>query len=90
MYRGEPGGYKDGPVYVPANTWTGFYIGAHVGGAWSSEKVTDKNDDFLRPGASLSNDANGVFGGGQIGYNWQHGNLVFGVEGDLGVMDLEP
>ncbi len=38
MYRGESGGYKDGPTYVPANTWTGFYIGAHVGGAWGDLK----------------------------------------------------
>lgn len=86
MYRGEMGGYKDGPVYVPANTWTGFYIGGHLGGAWGSEKTTDKD----REGdVNLTNiDPHGVFGGGQIGYNWQHGNVVFGVEADLGGMDL--
>src|SRR5207249_5357208 len=25
----------------------------------------------------------GFIGGGQIGYNWQHGNFVFGLEGDI-------
>ncbi len=86
MYRGEPGGYKDGPVYVPANTWTGFYIGAHVGGAWGSEKTNQPNDN--RTVTTTSSDPSGLFGGGQLGYNWQHGNVVFGVEADLGAMDL--
>ncbi len=38
MYRAEPGGYKDAPVYVPANTWTGFYVGAHLGGCVGQTK----------------------------------------------------
>ena len=28
-------------------------------------------------------DGSGFIGGGQIGYNWQHGNSVFGLEGDI-------
>src|SRR5215472_17270497 len=27
-------------------------------------------------------ETHGAFGGGEIGYNWQSGNLVFGVEAD--------
>ncbi len=27
MYRGEAGGYKDGPMDIPPATWTGFYLG---------------------------------------------------------------
>ncbi len=29
-----------------------------------------------------------IFGGGQFGYNWQHGVYVFGVEGDIGYLGL--
>ena len=35
MYSPSGGGFKDVPAYVPPPTWTGFYIGAHVGGAWA-------------------------------------------------------
>ena len=39
LYHG--GSMKDAPVYVAPPTWTGFYIGAHVGGFWADIK----NDD---------------------------------------------
>jgi hypothetical protein len=32
---------------------------------------------------ALKFDLNGVIGGGQIGYDWQQGNWVFGLEGDI-------
>ncbi|MBZ0211232.1 MAG: outer membrane beta-barrel protein [Hyphomicrobium sp.] len=28
-----------------------------------------------------------VFGGGTVGYNWQHKSLLIGIEGDVGYMD---
>ena len=43
--------------------------------------------DGLRPGSSVDSDisgddagADGVLYGGDIGYDWQHRNIVFGVE----------
>lgn len=78
------GGYKDGPTYVAVD-WAGAYIGAHVGGATVSDKVTDLDGyGFFN---SLTNEKSGVFGGGQLGYNFQRGNIVFGVEGDIGAFD---
>jgi outer membrane immunogenic protein len=52
-------------------SWTGMYIGVHVGGA--SVRGTIFDDPY--------NNVSFV-GGGQIGYNWQMGNFVFGVEAD--------
>jgi outer membrane immunogenic protein len=49
------------PAPVVVSPWTGFYIGAHVGGVSSSETV-----DF-----GGSTDPSGVTGGVQGGYNWQ-------------------
>ena len=68
MYRPDAGGYKDGLAYVSVN-WSGLYIGANAGYGWSD------HTDYLDP--------TGAFGGGQIGYNIQRGNIVFGVEADI-------
>jgi outer membrane immunogenic protein len=75
--------YKAPPVYYP--TWAGFYVGAHVGGAWSDVKVTDF-DEFS--GTKYTNKASGAIGGGTIGYNFQSGSFVYGAEIDIGVMGL--
>ena len=94
MYSG--GGLKDVPAYVPPPLWTGFYIGGHMGIAWSQ---LDLNDHVLTiDGRQFSfgkgnlNSANG-FGGGQFGYNFQGGNFlgsnfVYGIEVDLGAIAL--
>ncbi len=77
-----PGGYKDGPVFVP-NIWAGFYGGLNAGGEWSNTSISDvyANGALFERGNINSS---GFVGGGQIGYNWQFGNLVFGPEIDLG------
>ena len=94
LYNG--GSLKDVPVYVPPPLWTGFYIGGHMGIAWSQ---LDLNDHvFTMDGRQFSfgkgnlNSANG-FGGGQFGYNFQGGNFlganfVYGIEVDLGAVAL--
>jgi outer membrane immunogenic protein len=61
------------PRYIePSASWAGWYIGAHAGAAWQNTTVD---------GYSFSKTA--FIGGGQLGYNWQHGNFVFGLEGDI-------
>lgn len=75
--------YKAPPMMVYPS-WAGLYIGGHIGGAWSDLKVTDFDE---LPG-NFKNSASAVFGGGTIGYNFQSGNIVYGVEADLGGMGL--
>lgn len=64
------------PAYVePPFSWTGFYIGINGGGAWGTS-------DFSG-GVSNSFDVSGGLVGGTVGYNWQTGPAVFGLEGDI-------
>jgi outer membrane immunogenic protein len=70
--------YKAPPPAPPPYNWTGFYIGANIGGAWSTGTITD-----TVTGASLSTDSSGFIGGGQVGFNYQISNWVLGVEWDM-------
>ena len=78
------GGAKRGRVsedpvpYQAPFSWTGFYVGAHLGYGWSDVDWQETNPSF-----NGSHDGSGVLAGGQIGYNWQAGRFVYGVEGDL-------
>ena len=68
--------YTKAPAYAaPIYNWTGFYIGGHVGGAFSG------NNNFN--GLVLSNNSDGRFlGGVQGGADYQFApNWVLGVEG---------
>jgi outer membrane immunogenic protein len=71
--------------------WTGFYIGGNAGYSWgrSNTDVSYFNTAtglpiVLPPGSVTSGgfDMNGGIAGGQIGYNWQSSNWVFGLEAD--------
>ena len=67
------------PPPVPVFSWTGFYIGPNVGGAWTNNRFTDTL--FL---TNFNNNNQGVFiGGGQIGGNYQIGQFVIGGEWDF-------
>ncbi len=70
--KGAPRSYS--APYNPAYNWSGFYLGLNGGYAKGTT-------DFGIAGASI--DTSGYLIGGQIGYNWQPGNWVFGVEADL-------
>jgi outer membrane immunogenic protein len=82
--------YRKGPppVYtppVPLFTWTGFYVGVNGGGIMSQSSRAFTTADPTGGFAPLSyrNRDNGFLGGGQIGYNWQMGAFVAGLEADF-------
>lgn len=66
--------------------WSGFYIGTHTGGALG---LVDVANPF---GPSIFGDtvrAPGPLTGGQLGYNWQHGAGLFGLEADASFADMD-
>ena len=81
--------YSKAPAMIAAlYDWSGFYVGAN-GGWGSSRKCWDVT---TTPGVFIANegchDATGGVAGGQIGYRWQTGTFVFGVEGQGDWADL--
>ncbi len=76
------------PPVLPLWTWTGGYVGTHIGAAWGDIKFADP------AGPSIFGDhvsPLGFLGGFQTGYNWQvpRTRLVLGIEADLsGVVSI--
>jgi outer membrane immunogenic protein len=70
--------------YVEAFSWTGLYVGGNVGGAWGNPSFTNLANTSTFGGAavgsSFSENSSGFIGGGQIGYNWQVNQIVYGLE----------
>lgn len=64
----------------PIHQWTGLYGGLNVG--YGVAGVTDNAP------LAVSSLMTGVVGGGQIGYNYQTGSLVLGVEADIQASDM--
>lgn len=72
---------KAPPIVAPVYNWNGFYIGAHVGGAFGGDNGAT---DISGIGLATSNRDSAFLGGGQGGYNWQFApNWLVGVEGDI-------
>jgi outer membrane immunogenic protein len=88
-----------GPTIVPPApySWTGLYVGGHGGAgwarkAWAGEAFDDPCQFEFEPLCSTdlgSHNAIGPLGGGQIGFNWQGGPLVFGIEGQYSLAALK-
>jgi outer membrane immunogenic protein len=69
--------YKAPPVVV--SDWSGFYVGLNGGGGWA--------DTTLDGAPGTANASGGLFGG-QLGYNWQFGQFVVGLEADIDAADI--
>jgi outer membrane immunogenic protein len=82
---------EEAVVLEPGFTWTGLYIGANVGYSWGDfDHEFEADVELIGPfGTSFDGDAEGVTGGVQIGYNWQIGNFVVGIEADAQASDVE-
>jgi outer membrane immunogenic protein len=92
---------KATPAAVVAQSWTGLYVGGHIGAGWMNDPSYDLADPnkasvftcgpctapYSIQALSRSNDA-GFLGGIHAGYNWQIGQQVVGIEGDWTWTDI--
>ena len=79
------------PAYIPpVFTWTGFYAGVNAGYAFNNDDKIKSNDyGYYAPYQSSKSDDGSFTGGAQIGYNYQMGSVVFGIEADFNFADLK-
>ena len=79
------------PAPVVVWNWDGFYIGLNGGYSWGRSRTsvgyfnTATGLPIVPPVGSITDasfNLNGGVFGGQIGYNWQSSNWVFGLEAD--------
>ena len=86
-YRPAPPPVEQG--YAPAPfSWTGFYMGANVGYGWGAGDRVGITDFGAFQGNIGNLNTDGVFGGGQFGYNHQMGRFLVGIEADIQKSDL--
>src|SRR6266496_2369150 len=94
--------YTKAPAIVPpAYNWTGWYVGVNAGGEWGNTDLNTvpTNGIFAASGfpgtqatilATQVTNAkpSGWTAGGQVGYNWQASNWLFGIEADANYFGL--
>jgi len=73
------------PMYfpVPVADWTGLYMGAQGGVVRHRASFDDFDCVTVICPATLDRRKVGGTFGGLLGYNWQQGSFVYGVEGDM-------
>ncbi|MGO9543940.1 MAG: outer membrane protein [Rhodomicrobium sp.] len=75
------GSMKDAPVYAPAASWTGFYVGVGIGGGSATD---DLKGSLTKNNIDPSLEINGLGGEGvvgtvEVGYDRQFGRFVGGI-----------
>jgi opacity protein-like surface antigen len=90
------------PVYkAPEVNWAGLYVGVIGGAEYAMSDMYFQNSGYFGgtpvalpvtqgPGGSAANlHGAGILGGGTLGYNWQSGAWVYGLEGDFAGTPLQ-
>ena len=82
--RSNLASFYKAPSELPFS-WTGFYAGINGGYTWGQSSWSDPT-----VGANSGNfNTSGGLVGGQLGYNWQTGSVVLGVETDADWMSVK-
>jgi outer membrane immunogenic protein len=75
-----------------AYDWSGIYVGAHVGGGWATNDISNPSfgliGTFLGVPVVQTTDSSGILGGVQAGWNYQIGRFVLGTEVDFSWADV--
>jgi outer membrane immunogenic protein len=91
LRRPPPPVYRAPPPVVPIWTWTGCYVGGHIGGLWATKDWTDATPGSIDFGLAIaSHDVDGWLGGVQAGCDYQFaGGFVIGIQADYAWVDAD-
>lgn len=67
---------------IESTDWSGLYVGGQAGYAWGDADYTYNTDgDYNAAAGDVANHKpDGVLGGVHLGYNWQSGSALLGIE----------
>ena len=90
------------PAAAQEYDWNGFYVGVNLGGAWGDTSIDSSvgpgtgpivlppvDADLINQTGADDDNKTGFTGGGQIGFNYQMGALLLGIEADYGALDID-
>jgi len=78
--------YSKAPAVAAVYDWTGYYIGTNVGYSYGTASTNGTRTSTVAPTLLPLIDSStikGIIGGGQLGYNWQSGSWLYGLESDI-------
>ncbi len=76
-------------VDEPMTDWSGFYLGGHLGYGWADMSGAYDETDTESQLFAEDLDLEGVVYGVHGGFNWQMDSIVFGIEGDVSLTDID-
>jgi outer membrane immunogenic protein len=80
---------KAPPLAAPVYDWSGFYVGGFGGGGYGNHNLNNALGPAGAAPFTVNYSSKGGLAGGEAGYNWQSGSIVFGVEGDVFWSDIK-
>jgi outer membrane immunogenic protein len=76
--------YSKAPtISAPVYDWTGVYFGVFGGGGYGNHNINNALGNTGNADFTANYSSTGGVAGGEVGYNWQTGIYVVGIEGDL-------
>ena len=73
---------KAPPLAPSVYDWSGFYIGGFRGYGFGNQNINNTSGPAGFANFTANYETRGALAGGEVGYNWMVGQIMFGLEGD--------